>query len=457
MKVKMFLLGMAFAVVLFVPAVSAQVIPESSLSSSTFGIFGDDIDSYLDPNDYQDVEFEKGFGFIQAPGILAAGYSTRLKDSTYLGFYLGGPLWDGTSEASYNNGNREDGTESGVGFTGDIGFLLGMEKIGGIKATFQFEDVKLAYDKKGGDETINSDGYFTIGVGWGKNFDLKGGVLSPELALRYKINTFKEQTKSDQYTYLKQSGNPATPDQKKVFDSLSHLILDAQTYYYFSSGTSWLNGEYVLDIGTWPTPIAKSGGAETTFEGWDIAHTLIFEYGRQFDITSQLAFGIKAGADLGYESQRSRWNGIAGKEVIRFGIAPHAEVAAKYAFAAKPISLYTGFQFAPYERTPTPRTGGAYDKSIRVGDRAYAFQVETTYPDYNKLDTRSEVGVFNPWGVNAGLGLGFNPLKNFFLDLNLSSNLAYLLYRDDTGKTVFAIGDWQSSPITFSIQGTIKL
>ncbi|GHV38621.1 hypothetical protein AGMMS49546_09350 [Spirochaetia bacterium] len=454
MKVKMFLLGLILVAVLFVPAVSAQVIPESSLSSSTFGIFGDDIDYYLDPNDYQDVEFEKGFGFIQAPGTLAAGYSTRLKNSTYLGFYLGGPLWDGTSEASYNNGNRQDGTEAGVGFTGDIGFLLGMKKIGGIKATFQFENVRLAYDKNDAGERIDSDGYFTIGVGWGKNFDLKGGVLSPEVALRYKINTFKEQTKSDQYSYLKTTGG--NPDPAKVFDSLSHLILDAQTYYYFSSGTSWLNGEYVLDMGVWPTPIAKSGGAETKFEGWDIAHALIFEYGKQFDITSQLGFGFKVGTDLGYESQRSKWNGNAGGEVITLGVAPHAEVAAKYVFAAKPISLYTGFQFAPYERTVTARTG-AYDEGIRVGNRAYAFQVKTTYPDYNKLDTRSEVGTFNPWGVNAGLGLGFNPLKNFFLDLNLSSNLAYLLYRDDTGKTVFTIGDWQSSPITFGIQGTIKL
>jgi hypothetical protein len=457
MKVRMFLLGLALAAVLIVPAASAQ---ESFLYANTYGLFGNDIDSFMDPNDYKDVEFDNAFGVIQGGSYrddksnylnrqqasyngIAAGIATRIK-GTYLGFYFNGNLWDGNTKTAYNKDNKiMSDPEVGVNFTGYFAALLGL-KFGGIKVVLDFDNVYLNYDE---DKTTSTDqvrayssGFTTVGLAWGNNFELKGGALDPEVTLAYKI--------SNAYSYSKGSNTEYSyvPAGYYYFDVMSHLIINPGADYYLPEDKGHLFAFYTLDIGILPNEAVswESNNTKIKWEGYDVLNVLELGYDKTIDLTSQFSFGYGGGIDLTLDSRQAKYTADSGKyngpAIIEFGISPYVEIGGVYTFAKVPFSLNIGLQFASYEFDPVS------GESVR----ANWWKVESVKTHDDKHDT----GTFKNLGVDFGLGLGFTPFQNFSLDASLSK-FAGSYIKDDLSYSGNGKDFWEKG-VEFALQATIK-
>jgi hypothetical protein len=458
LKVRMFLIGLALAAVLMVPAASAQ---ESFLLASTYGLFANDIDCFMDPNDYKDVEFDTAFGVIQGGSYrdtdprfldkkrrsingIAAGFATRIKD-TYLGFYFDGNLWSGEALTAYDKDNKlvAPTLEQGVAFNGYFAALLGL-KFGGLKLVLDFENVRLQYDEnKASEEWVKaySTGFTTVGLDWGSNFDFKGGRLDPEIYLAYRIsNTYSyEKGGKTDYSYI--------PPGFDYFDTMSHLIFSPGADYYFPEDKGHLFAFYELDIGIHPSEVVSLATTNTTikWEGYDVANTLGLGYDRVFEINSQFSFGIGGGIDLSIESSQAKYNvnngggRYNGDAEISFGISPYVEIGGVYNFSKAPFSLYTGLQFASYESDGdgTERTDWWNLTSAKSNDG----QINT--------------GTFKNLGVDLGLGIGFTPFKNFSVDASFSKWVGTYI-KDDLSYDGHDDEFWKND-LKFAIQATLKL
>lgn len=96
---------------LFALALVAAGAQESKTSASTAGIFGNDVDDYMDVNDWAGVNPEKLFGFLgvetdmQGEGAYDIGFAKKF-GSAYWGTYFAGDIGDYTAKST----ETDDGT-----------------------------------------------------------------------------------------------------------------------------------------------------------------------------------------------------------------------------------------------------------------------------------------------------------------------------------------------------------
>ena len=168
MKPKYVLIITVLLLFLAVMPLTAQI---SLVDQTTFSLFGNDVDNFMDPNDYGKVEFGSFFSMLQhdtffgdhinplyggGTNIVSAGFAKKF-DDLYTGFYFTGNLFEKNGDNSL--------------FHNYLEALIGSPSFGGIKAGFGFQAVS-----NGTDYSV-----FTIMAGWGKNFGLDNGtVLKPE-------------------------------------------------------------------------------------------------------------------------------------------------------------------------------------------------------------------------------------------------------------------------------------
>jgi hypothetical protein len=478
MKVWICLLGVILGAALIILPAGA----DSIVSESTFGLFDDETDTFLDPNDYDGVEFDNAFIFLRGgrngEGLdsgnllqsqhtvnnntagIQGGFATRIK-SLYLGFGFDTNLWEGAQTITKVDGKQADGPfsswgssidpapERGIVFDGGFEALLGTG-IGGFKLGLDFDQVSLnnAKDETDGadpKEFSYSDGKLLIALGWGRNFDLKGGVLAPEFAIGYQISTFKvEQKSTDAFSYVTyydfDAGQWVEDD---YFEKMSHFVLGANAEYTSPSEAHWFALEYGLDIGIHPTTIAKFDGEDITWKGYDVINGLVGSYRRSVELNDRFSLALGANLALGLRNQRAQvsYTGTPPDpyDTVEFSVNPDVAIGAEYAFAKKPFTLYSALKLS----------------SQKDGDELPLYSV--TYENDNG-DPKGEsyTHIFVPWGLSAGLGLNFAPFDNFTLGFDISQNLSY--YISDKFEYVWAweVFDWSDHPFTATLQATFK-
>jgi hypothetical protein len=466
------------AAVLVIPAVNSQT---SIILESTLGLFEDDVDNFLDVNDYGYVEFDNAFIYLKgsdrnAKGSygpddpfdhsnwsspaserqvnnntagIQGGFGTWI-NSLYLGFGFDTNLWNGTEITSETDGKRSDPGiysfcgpfQEGVVFDGRFGLLFGTEKIGAFKLTLDFDDVSLNTDKNEADDSMPkefsySDGVLGIDLGWGKNFDLKGGILSPEFHIGYDISTFKiEQKSPDAFSYIAYPGSDIQNNPEQIFDKMSHLRVNPSAEYLSPTEAHWFTLSYTLDIGIHPQSIHKiPEGDQIDWEGYNVVNELIGGYVRSVDLTDRLALAF--GGYLGFELGTAKVDYtdlLNPVEYVVFSINPDIEIGATYDFVKKPFKLYSALGLS----------------SIKENFYTLFYSRDGT----SKTETYTNTLV--PWGLSAGLGLKFSPFPNFILDIGLSQNLSY--YVSDKREYVWAwnIFDWSDHPFTAALQAMIR-
>jgi hypothetical protein len=478
MKLRIFFWGIILAAVLGIPAVNSQT---SIILDSTFGLFEDDVDNFLDPNDYGYVEFDNAFIYLKgsdrnAKGAygpddpfshsdwsspaserqannntagIQGGVGTRI-NSLYLGFGFDTNLWNGTETISETGGERTDpGAYSfsgpfreGVVFNGRFGILFGAERIGAFKLTLDFDDVSLNTDKNDADDSMPkefsySDGVVGADLGWGKNFDIKGGLLSPEFHIGYDISTFKiEQKGPDGFSYIAYAGSDFRNNPEQIFDKMSHLRVNPGAEYLSPTEAHWFTLSYTLDIGLYPQTIHKEPEGESIdWEGYNVINELIGGYVRSVGLTERLALAFGGYLNLELGNAKVDYTGLSDPiEYVAFSVNPDIGIGATYDFVKKPVQLYSALGLSSTK-------GNFYTLSY-------------SRDGISKTETYSHT--FTPWGLSAGLGFKLSPFQNFALDIGLSQNLGY--YVSDKLEYVWAwnILDWSDHPFTAALQAIIK-
>jgi hypothetical protein len=480
MKVRIILLGIILGAALIILPAGA----DSTVAESTFGLFDDETDIFVDPNDYDGVEFDNAFIFLRGgrngagagdgtgwtgaitgrsvndnTAGIAGGLATRI-GSLYLGIGFDTNLWHGSQTITKIDGDQVDplpfswplsaAPDRGIVFDGGFEALIGTENLGAFKVTLDFDQVSLNSGKNetsGADpeEFAYSDGSLLIGLGWGKNFEFKGGALAPEFLLAYQISTYKLETKnSDAFTYVTYWDDGTNALVTDYFEKMSHLLIGAAADYTSPSEAHSFTLEYLLDIGIHPSTIEKApGGKDIDWKGYHVGNGLAAGYSRSVELNDRFSLGF--GADLGLElvSRRTDYTDKADPDdSVSFIVNPEIKIGASYAFAKKPFTLYSAFKLSSLTDTD--------------GDDESNPFYTLDYAKEGNSKTETWTHTFGPWGISVGLGLTFAPFDNFTLGLDLSQNLSY--YLSDKLEYVWSydVFDWSSHPFTAAIQATIK-
>jgi hypothetical protein len=477
-KVRICLLGVILGTALIICPAGA----DSTVSESTFGLFTDETDIFTDPNDYEGVEFDKTFMFLRggrnAKGLktaadgridiaatgrindngagIAGGFATRIK-GLYLGLGFDTNLWKGRQTITEIDGKQADifptwggpldpAPDKGIVFDGGFEALLGTGNIGAFKLGFDFDQVSLNSAKnetEGADPEAfaYSDGKLLIALGWGKNFEFKGGTLAPEFAISYQVSTFKvEQKSTDAFSYVTYYDFEEEQWKTDFFEKMSHLRFGANAEYTSPSEAHWFGLDYALDIGIHPSTIVKTADQEIDWKGYNVGNYLLGSYKRTVKFTGQFSLAFGANLGFGLISQEEDYTDKPNpSETVFFGISPDVGIAAAYSFARKPFTLHGALSLVPSSE----------------GESFPLYLVRYTNDNEDPKE-ETYTHVFTPWGLSAGLGLSFAPVKNFTLGINLSQNLNY--YISDKLEYVWAwnIFDWEKHPFTAALQATLK-
>jgi hypothetical protein len=408
MRRKNVLVCLAVLAVLIAPAISAPAISaqESNTLKASYGIFGTDVDDYMDVNNWKGVSesFDKGFGFVgggrdaaAAPnaGGFQGGYATKL-GGLYLGLFLDGQVWKGQGTDVFDDENkRQDTTDTGRLFVdGYYGVLLG-GGFGGAKLFVDFDNTSHNYDFTDATTStvINYSGNLTIGAAYGM---ITEGGLKPEVGVSYNIalNDYSD-TDGDIVDI------PTAADILNVYFTSNIPLKDEN---------AWAGAKYKLDLGLHRPERDDPNDTKTTYLPTEWGNTLSGWYGKSWDIGERISVGFEFDLDLGVQlAQEVKTVGDAdpayGPMNTAFYIAPQAEVAVKYNFAKKPFSLIVGMQYAAHT-VSDPYTDDVFWRVTRAEGR-----------DSDNKSTGAIVTYdFNPLDIQFSLGGSWNPVPQFSVD-----------------------------------------
>jgi len=218
MEIKMKVLALAaIAVIGLAMPLSAQLTaktePASNQSAATAGVFGTDVDNYMNVNYYGDVNFNKWFGYVggDASGIFNLGYATKF-GAIYLGTYYSGNLfktetnettrltttWDTNLQQMLTRRDDKIYTRTTTNTNNNIAALIGLTGLQmGIQVGF-YENIttyNTPYNvTRGGTSTKiqNADGSITYTNNDSLNYEESDGDLIPYIqwGMQLKVGSY---------------------------------------------------------------------------------------------------------------------------------------------------------------------------------------------------------------------------------------------------------------------------
>jgi hypothetical protein len=413
-----FLVGIALTMT--VPPIMAQTQPltsarpQSLTSSATQGLWDNEVDRFMDVNDYDTVEFDKFYGLLQGGGYstvrtINGGFAKNF-GSIYLGLYFDGNLASGSSAESKDANGDWLGTaanDSGITFDNEVQVLIGTP-VGGFKLALLMPGFRTDTDESTAATVKTREGQIGVSLTWGKNFALGGGLLKPELEVGYLFDQDKIETTP------KPSGDTTT-----VSDDSSILIAGLRGTYEFAPGASSrssLTLEDTINI-SFPTNPRRentpSSGDSIETEGNKTENTLTGSFAKTYDINERFSAGWLVGLafDISLDpvKQTTTTSGVtttSDQETTTFRLTPGAGLGFTYKFIPDRFTLNGGVK-ASY----------TYEfKEWKDNEAAGTTRAEET--THTAGGTSS--GTSNGWNVDTALGgtLYFNP--KVFLDFRAS-------------------------------------
>jgi hypothetical protein len=311
----------------------ANLAAQSSwIVGDTFGLFRNDVDSFMDPNDYGTVEFEKFFfciryspdfqqayDFFSEPkifgmgnDILSAGYAGYF-GNVYVGGFFKGNLY----ERFWSN-VAPDGNAYTVYDT--LSVLIGAEPIGGIvlMAGCQYRDQTI-------DDMSSSTGGLSFGGSWGKNFTLDNGfLLKPQVRFVY----------SEDEIYLPRLV------KDRIYELFIGITMGASDINYYIAGNA--EADLELPRNGNALPVISIG---YTFAYIDMllppaVHVLSTSYKRVYDLSDRFSIGFGFGLDFLSATTKKTVSGVPINAVM-LALVPNGQVGFTYKFNG-PFSVNAG-------------------------------------------------------------------------------------------------------------------
>ena len=345
----------AFAVLVLLLVISGPVPigAQTSLTDvNTASLFGNDIDMFMDPNDYGEVEFDNFFASLQHDSFFSSGF-TPLNTGTvfltggfakyfgeiYTGFYFIGDLFqfqktsvpDEKYSQTYNM----------------VQALIGSPSFGGIKFGFSMQGTWQDTPVVKSDAQI-----YTVLAGWGNNFELGNGTM-----LKPEANAFY---------VLPSSGGSAS------FPGLPPLGVGITLNYIFglSLETDWVlvpkeNIERSWSFGYALALLRVEAGSDYNI----FVHTIHASYKQVHSLTEQFSAAFNCGIEIDAFSFKQSFGGTSFK-MSDFTFTPVAAAGFIYSFNS-PFSVNAGLSLGyPMSRQTLTGTSST--------TRWPGFEVETT-------------------------------------------------------------------------------
>jgi hypothetical protein len=314
---------------LFAANLAAQ---SSRIAGDTFGLFRNDADSFMDPNDYGTVEFEKFFsciryspGFEQAYDSLSVPKPIGMGNDTlsagcagYFGSVYVGGFFEGNLYERFRSNVAPDGNAYTAYDT--ISVLTGIEPIGGIvlMAGCRYRDQTI-----GG--VSGSSGALSFGGGWGKNFALNNGfLLKPQLGFMY----------SEDDINLPQSV------KNHLYDLFVGISMGVSDMDYCIVGNAGADLE--LPRKGDALPVLSMG---YTFVHIDMRlspaiHVLSGSYKRVYDLNDRFSAGFGFGLDIFFAMAKETVSGVPTSAML-LALVPRGQAGFSYKFNG-PFSVNAG-------------------------------------------------------------------------------------------------------------------
>jgi hypothetical protein len=361
-----------------------QESPLSVVNAATDGLFGSDIDDYIDVTDWSNVEYDKLFLFLggaaanngdnnSVAGNYQGGLATKL-GSSHLGFYYSGNIFNG---GGYNNGETGSAkhTEGTATWDNSLAVVFGNEGIGGIRFDMMFNNA-LFKDTNTGDgdsKTSESDNHLVTSLQWGKAF----GDLIPKVTLGFQWPKYN-------------NGETAAGKTEDWKNAQVGLKLDLKFRDF--------GGDYqaTIDFGTTQK---NTDNKKTTTTGF-FHNDLNLHYTFTWNVDEKIAVKLKPMLNLqfGLADNKKTFDGNSddGMPAGYFSISPGAAIGGMYAW--KPtINLYGGVTVAILDFKTGWLTNTATDK------------------------TQSLWSVAGLTAVTPSLGIQIKPLEAFSIEAGLDS------------------------------------
>jgi len=264
---------------------------ESNQSGATAGVFGTDVDSFMDVNSYGDVEFNKWFGFLGGDnsGIVSLGYATKFGNIYLGGFYTGNIFRSGTNETKrlttswdpilmqlLTKTDTTIYTQTTTNTNNNIAALIGVAGMG-IKLGFS-EDITTyntpynvyRNNTNTGTSTVtqNVDGSITYSgndsinyeeskadlmpyIQWGMKLDLGSGTLVPRVgaAINFARDIRIDEFYSSARTELNGKNIAGTEDitRQDIKNDHMRIFIDAGADYYLNDNF-YVGLDYELEM-----------------------------------------------------------------------------------------------------------------------------------------------------------------------------------------------------------------
>jgi hypothetical protein len=410
-----FLAGIALTIA--VPSAMAQnqlsARPESITSTATQGLWGNEVDHFMDVNDYDTVEFDKFYGLLQGGDIdyspsqkgssISGGFAKNF-GSIYLGLYYTGNLARGISiETKDAGGNRIDSApDTGILSDNELQVLIGTP-VGGFKLALVLANFSTNTDETPTQTVKNKAGGFGATLTWGKNFALGSGLLKPEVEAGYYFNLAKVETTN------KSTGETVTTRNGES----SKLLAGLRATYEFAPGASSqssLTLEDTINISFPTNPLEKSSldpVQSRDQEGNKIENTLDGSFAKTYDLDERFSAGWLVGLSFGvtldpvketYTSPGGVTSTNSDVKTTTVTLTPRAGVGFTYKFVPERFTLNGGVT------------------------ASYEYELEKVKNNVSNVETTTRTlgsddgSYFGGWTVNSALGgtLYFNP--KVFLD-----------------------------------------
>ncbi|MDR2662152.1 MAG: hypothetical protein LBC31_04055 [Treponema sp.] len=356
---KTVLLGIVLALALG-PGLMAQTAgtigasTPSMKNTATGGLWGNDMDNVQDVNDWQDVEFDKFFGFLAGGGwnnnnipFVSGGFAKNF-GPLYLGIFYSGSLVSGsTVEEVDAAGDRADApaTDNGLTFT-DTLYILAGTPVGGFKlgilSNFRTDEDK---DDAAG-KTEEKDGRLGLGLIWGKNFEVGPGILKPEAGILYGFNLSETKVTNT-------AGDSVTT--RGGYAPLQFLLRGDYVFPENGGRQSVISLSDVFEYQIFPDPLQENSVSDFTMnrtgKAWNNNVTLGFK--RTYEIDEKFSVAWNVQGNFYYSSENTDQETknpdteIDGDTTTFVLLVPSARLGFVYHFVPDRFDLYgyAGAQF----------------------------------------------------------------------------------------------------------------
>ncbi|ULQ59748.1 hypothetical protein K7I13_15055 [Brucepastera parasyntrophica] len=431
MKSHIYLLCAILSIFVFTAPLTAQ---SSYTNSSTATVIETDTDFYMDVNDFKKVEMENFFSFIRFADSLTAGFAKNFGNN-YIGLYYSGNLLSGnsakTTVETAGTSVRQDPADTGILWGNYIAALWGNDIFGAFRLDIGLTGLGTDTDETGVNVTDTTTGDIRIGLTWGKNFGLGGGLLKPEAGVEYYLAMNKVKysaTNSDDYILT--NGNLSTLSFRLGTDFELERKGKGQSilsFYYLPAFVIYpsSNGEMVIGNTT------VSGEIDSS----NMINGLSFRYRYIYEMNERFSSGIAANLYVTLTSAKETPTTVTEMPGSTTSVKGDTQT---YFSAYVAPSIGAGFSFKVKPEVFTLNGG----LSLTLPYYTY-----TNTKDDGTPETESKSHSWTRLTPSARIGGTLNITPAFSLDMQLSSSF---------GNTPATATTYDFLSTTFSIMATIK-